>query len=241
MEKESFVFYRSFNDAIRLLPEKFWGTLYAAVAEYALDGKEPTGLPNECMALFILMRPVLDSNAKRAAAGAKGAEHGKKGGRPRKNVKEEQEEATPAEVNDCEQVSAEPNPATSESHSDTAETPAPPAQSYNATYEEEIKRLHTEDMWIEQSICMRYKVDKQTASLLIDAYYRYLIGECSEEKHRNFGHAKSHFHSWYRKALKAGFSLDDKPAAIQAQNVTPKKTSRTADYTFDGGFGGQDN
>lgn len=144
-------------------------------------------------------------------------------------MKQEPEESEPAEVNDGEPASAA-----------GTSTKAEP-EVYSATYEEEIKRLKSEEIWIEQSICMRYHVDKATASRLIDAYYRYLVGECSEEHHRNFGHAKSHFHSWYRKAAKAGFSLDPPEKTSDTPDTTRKqKPPKSSDYTFKGGFGGQD-
>lgn len=78
MERESFIFYRSFHEAIKCLPDKVRGQLYMAVADYALDGKEPENLCGEAQGMFMLMRPVIDKNNSLY-------NNGKKGGRPRKN------------------------------------------------------------------------------------------------------------------------------------------------------------
>ena len=90
MAKDSFVFYRSFYEAIQEVPVKYRAVIYEAVFEYVFEGREPSlsGVPN---ALWILIKPQLDANQIRYENGIKGAEHGKKGaeygklgGRPRK-------------------------------------------------------------------------------------------------------------------------------------------------------------
>lgn len=89
-KKESFVFYRSFFDAIEEMPKKYQLAIYRAIAEYALDNKEPT-LCGASSALWKSFRPQIDSSAKRymnakkgAKDGQKGAEYGRLGGRPKK-------------------------------------------------------------------------------------------------------------------------------------------------------------
>ena len=78
MEREYFIFYRSFYEAIRCMNEKVQLQVYTAIAEYALDGIEPTNLCKEAQGMFLLIRPVIDANNSRF-------KNGKKGGRPRKN------------------------------------------------------------------------------------------------------------------------------------------------------------
>lgn len=78
MEREYFIFYRSFYEAIKCMNEKVQLQVFTAIAEYALDGTEPTNLCKEAQGMFLLIRPVLDANNSRF-------KNGKLGGRPRKN------------------------------------------------------------------------------------------------------------------------------------------------------------
>lgn len=78
MKNNSFVFYESFRDATRDIPEKDRLALYEAVMDYALYDKMPEGLSNITAPLFKLIKPQLDANNKRR-------EGGKKGGRSQRN------------------------------------------------------------------------------------------------------------------------------------------------------------
>lgn len=78
MERESFVFYRSFYEAIRRQPKKVQADIYNAIADYALNGTEPTDSPDAVVSIFLLVKPQIDANNIRY-------EVGKKGGRPKKN------------------------------------------------------------------------------------------------------------------------------------------------------------
>lgn len=73
--RDSFIFYRSFWEAIREADEAGQRQLYAAIAAFALDGEEPqlTGL---IKAVWLAIRPQLEANRKRY-------ENGKKGGAPK--------------------------------------------------------------------------------------------------------------------------------------------------------------
>lgn len=90
MAKESFVFYKSFYEAIKDVPKKHRTVIYEAVFAYVFESKEPTlsGVPS---AIWKLIQPQLDAasiryeNARKGGEyGKLGAEHGKKGGRPKK-------------------------------------------------------------------------------------------------------------------------------------------------------------
>lgn len=72
--RDSFVFYRSFADAIAGLPPEEYKKVMQAIIGYALDGTEPTtgGID---YTVFCLVKPQIDANNKRY-------ENGKKGGRP---------------------------------------------------------------------------------------------------------------------------------------------------------------
>lgn len=83
MARDSFVFYRSFYEALQNVPKKHRTEVYEAVFEYAFESREPSlsGVPR---ALWELIRPQLDASQKRYENAKKGAEYGKLGGRPRK-------------------------------------------------------------------------------------------------------------------------------------------------------------
>ena len=85
MERNSFVFYSSFYEAIETLPDASYLRLSKAIAKYALYGEEPTNLQGYEKNIFVLIKPQIDANNKRYEDGKKGKEYGKKGGRPRKN------------------------------------------------------------------------------------------------------------------------------------------------------------
>lgn len=78
--RESFVFYRSFYDAIKDLPRDVQGEIYTAIMEYSLYGKETENLKPIARSVFTLMKPQIDVNNKRF-------ENGKKGGRPKSEDK----------------------------------------------------------------------------------------------------------------------------------------------------------
>jgi hypothetical protein len=77
MIRESFVFYRSFAEALRDLDEITRVHCYDAITKYALDG-ETTELSGIESAVFKLIKPQIDANNKRF-------ENGMKGGAPKGN------------------------------------------------------------------------------------------------------------------------------------------------------------
>lgn len=84
--RESMVFYRSFHEATKNLPQKQYKEVLNAIFEYALNGTEPK-LSAITQSIFLLIKPQIDANNKRFENGCKGSEYGKLGGRPRKNPK----------------------------------------------------------------------------------------------------------------------------------------------------------
>ena len=82
--RDSFIFYRSFQEAIESCPKDDQLVIYKAIAEYSLDRIEPdlSGIAKVC---WVLIKPQLDANWRRFENGCKGAEHGKKGGAPKGN------------------------------------------------------------------------------------------------------------------------------------------------------------
>jgi len=92
MEREGFVFYRSFAQAISCLEDEQKLRVFDAIIEYGLNGNE-IELSGAEKGIFILIKPQIDANNKRYENGCKGAEFGKLGGRPKKE--KENPEKTP--------------------------------------------------------------------------------------------------------------------------------------------------
>ena len=75
--KESFIFYRSFYEAIKDLDDKKRLKMFDSITKMALENEEIDNLKGICKQLFILIKPQITANNKRY-------EDGKKGGRPKK-------------------------------------------------------------------------------------------------------------------------------------------------------------
>lgn len=69
-EKESFVFYKSFYDALQDLKEKDRLKVYDAICDLALNGNE-TKLTGVAKTIFILIKPQILANTKRYENGKK--------------------------------------------------------------------------------------------------------------------------------------------------------------------------
>lgn len=82
--RDSFVFYRSFMEAIEDLPAEDFKRCVVSLTEYALDDKEPDA-SGVVKTFFKLAKPQVDANNKRFEVGCKGAEFGKFGGAPKGN------------------------------------------------------------------------------------------------------------------------------------------------------------
>lgn len=119
MSRDSFVFYRSFLEAIKCMPSEVQAEIYPAIVEYALNGKEPKGLTDIAKGVFILIKPVMDANNARSEGGKKGKKFGKLGGRPAKERKT----------------------------ASSAELPSNPE--YTLSFEEEIEQMRSDRSWNE--------------------------------------------------------------------------------------------
>lgn len=88
MDRESFIFYRSFYEAIKCMPTDVQTEIYPAICEYALFGKLPKNLSEVAKGMFTLIKPNIDVNTARF-------ENGKKGGR-KSRAKKQTATAEPA-------------------------------------------------------------------------------------------------------------------------------------------------
>ena len=71
-KRGQFTFYKSYWDAIEECPAKYQLPILKAIIRYALFGEEPTSLSSVCRAVFLLVKPTLDSSRKKAASGKLG-------------------------------------------------------------------------------------------------------------------------------------------------------------------------
>ena len=87
----SFVFYKSFYDAIKVAPKKHQLALFLALTCYVFENKTPQ-LESTSLAVWNAIKPQVDASLKRYENAKKGAEYGKLGGRPKKKKDSEEEE-----------------------------------------------------------------------------------------------------------------------------------------------------
>lgn len=87
MERESFVFYRSFFESISCLTKEQKADCLDAIAKYALDG-EVIEMDGIIKALFLSMKPQIDANTRRYANGCRG-------GKPKSNQDETKTKPNP--------------------------------------------------------------------------------------------------------------------------------------------------
>lgn len=78
MERDSFIFYKSFYEAIKETDKETQNQLFNAICQKALYEKD-IELTGTARILYVLIKPQLEANSKRYA-------DGKKGGRPKKET-----------------------------------------------------------------------------------------------------------------------------------------------------------
>ena len=97
MERDSFIFYRSFYEAIKCLNDADAVQCFRAITSYALDGEE-IEVEGAAKAIFITVKPQIDANNRKYL-------NGLKGGKPKRN----QEETKMKPKRNQEETKAEPN------------------------------------------------------------------------------------------------------------------------------------
>lgn len=170
MARDSFVFYRSFFEAISLMPPEVQAEVYPSLVEYALNGKEPKGLSDIAQGVFILVKPNIDASIARKENGKK---FGKLGGRPKKGK-------------------------AASSAKSKGEVPAS-SSDYTLTLRQEIDQLRDDRTWNEP-VCMQFHISPEDFSKRLDAFLNHCQCEFEGKPHKDLGDAKRHFMSWSRKA-----------------------------------------
>ena len=126
--RNGFVFYKSFWDAIKNLDEDLRRRVLEAIVVYGVEGAEELGDDPIVNAFVALVKPNIDAYHRKRENGAKGKEYGKLGGRPsskkEKSVKNEED-------NDNEKENPTETPPKPQQN--PTETPTKPQQNPNET------------------------------------------------------------------------------------------------------------
>ena len=94
--KEYFVFYRSFAEVLRNLPDNYKISLLNAMIDFGLDMKEPDFCGDGVLiALWSAIAPQMESNWVKTLNGYKGKDYGVKGGAPIGNQNARKSKTTP--------------------------------------------------------------------------------------------------------------------------------------------------
>lgn len=171
MTRDSFVFYRSFFEAISLMPPEIQTEVYPALVEYALNGKEPKDLSDIARGVFILVKPNIDASITRKENGKR---FGKLGGRPTKRGKAVSSAKFKGDG--------------------TAPTP-----DYTLTLQQEIEQMKADRTWNEP-VCMQFRISTDELAKRLDSFHNHCKCENDGKPHSNINDAKRHFCSWMRKA-----------------------------------------
>lgn len=89
--RDSFVMFKNWSEAIEALPDEYQLECYKAVAKYGLTGEIPEDISPVSKAMLISFSVGMENNITRYNASV---ENGKKGGRPKKETKETEENLT---------------------------------------------------------------------------------------------------------------------------------------------------
>ena len=173
MARDSFVFYRSFFEAIKHMPPEVQAEVYPAIVKYGLDGKEPKGLSDIAQGVFILVKPSIDASLTRKKNGKK---YGKLGGRPKKDKADSS--AKPAKPK--------------------GEATVPPSD-YKLSLQQEIEQMKADSTWNEP-VCMQFHIRPEDLAKRLEAFLNHCKCENDGKPHSSLNDAKRHFMSWSRKA-----------------------------------------
>ena len=205
MERESFVFYRSFYEGIKELPRDIQGEVLTAIMEYGLNGVTTENQKPITKAMFALIKPQLDANNQRFENGKLGAEHGKKGGRPRKEKPQENPTLTPKKPQ--ENPTQTPNVNVNDNVNDNDDKDASAITDEKKYYSSdngviksisELKRDYLNDENLCNAIIKNLKViDKNMISEQLEAFNQHL--ELQGERLKEVRDYRSHFKNWLKK------------------------------------------
>ena len=207
MERESFVFYRSFYEGIKELPRDIQGEVLTAIMEYGLNGVTTENQKPITKAMFALIKPQLDANNQRF-------ENGKRGGRPKADCNQTETETKPNH-NQTEtkpkpnhnQTETKPEPNVNDNVNDNDDKDASAITDEKKYYSSdngviksisELKRDYLNDENLCNAIIKNLKViDKNMISEQLEAFNQHL--ELQGERLKEVRDYRSHFKNWLKK------------------------------------------
>ena len=237
MQRDSFIFYRSFYEAMQEIGETECGKLLKIVCRYALDGEQPNGDTDPMLkALFLLLKPQIDKNNARYENGCKGGEYGTKGGRP-KNPKQtpSKPQANPKQTpndndndNDNDNVN-DLSTTTTRAHTHTHEGEGSEFASTEKFYIE-LKTELLGDTNTAAQMQMHYGKTRGEMLRYLDAFHR--NQQIEGNSHSNRSDYRKHFNSWMQIQVREG--QQPELAAKQTYKSETEKILHNADtFTAD--------
>ena len=223
MTRDSFIFYKSFRDALQEVSEDVRLQIYDAIVDYSLGICEEIQFRGVAKIAWLLIKPQLDANLKRYINGCKGAKYGKLGGAPKgnqnarknktkKDEKQPQNNPTPLNENNPKttpndnvnvnntfssnflQDKLSENITTSSNH--TQKIVCVEKQEKENQHEQQlIQSMQTSPMW-QEDVMRLYKLNSQQLQEYIEQFRH----ECRAKQttHQNDRDIRSHFVDWLR-------------------------------------------
>ena len=141
----------SFYEAMQVLPDRERLQLYDGICAYTLEGILPENLSPVAMSMFILMKPNIDSSAKKYSASVT---NGKKGGRKAQNRNENQKEK-PSENQSANQ---QQKPSENQNRNQKQK----PSENQSADQKEKPSENHDYDLDLDSDLDLDYDSDSDS-------------------------------------------------------------------------------
>ena len=199
--RDSFVFYRSFFEALQDVPIEERACIYDAICAYSLNDIEPklTGMQ---LAIFKLIRPNIDSNKRKYENGKKGASFGKKGGRPKKDNPNQTPTKPQDNPNQPRNVDVDDNVDDDVDANNTLSKEESVREEANKCFNSQsIKEQLLSDQTWKESVCIKSTFGVSFMSMLpdqIDKFIAYIVSIGEERSISNLSDAKRRFTYWWQ-------------------------------------------
>jgi hypothetical protein len=217
--RDSFVFYRSWWDAIGCLPRDVRLDVYEAIVSYCF-GETPTEeqLKPTARALLILIKPQIDANYEKYLNGLRGGRGNRKSDDESKVTELEETKAKP-NANQTE-TKAKPNPNQSKTKAEPimindkcniikkstdVDTKSPPPTSAGDSYvyrdiTDIVAELKAETGWLDQ-VAMLCNSTAAEATAAMDTFLAQCVADCNTTRTKQ--DVRKHFRYWLDKHVKS--------------------------------------
>ena len=177
MQRDSFVIFKNWVDAIDTLPEENRYETFKALADYGLSGQMPENISQITRALLCSFSAGVERNLERYQANV---ENGKKGGRPKKIKKDCNKDKNLEET--CDNLKTEQNP---EKPNETEQNPTITQKNLTDTDTDTdtVADTDTDTVSVSETVTVNGTViDKQTVSQSINNKSIFLDCACARAK-----------------------------------------------------------